>query len=185
MKEENKSASGKDVMGGVIFFAGFILALIVGWVVFPNLLYSQKTQPMDFSHASHQDSSCEDCHAFRPDGTFAGIPTTEKCKECHESAMGNTEDERKLIEDFIQKDLEIPWRNYSWQPDNVFFSHAPHKAKGVECVQCHRDVSKEKTLPVYKENRITGYSRETMKMIVCEKCHAERGVNNECGLCHK
>ena len=185
MKEENKSTSGKGVMGGIIFFAGFILALIVGWVVFPNLLFSQKLQPMEFSHVSHQDSSCEDCHAFRPDGTYAGIPKIDKCKECHESAMGNTEDERKLVEDYIQKDQEIPWRIYSWQPDNVYFSHAPHKAKGVECVQCHRDVSKEKSLPAYKENRLTGYSSRTMKMIVCEECHAERGVNNECELCHK
>jgi hypothetical protein len=24
-----------------------------------------------------------------------------------------------------------------------------------------------------------------MGMIACEDCHAERGVNNECGLCHK
>jgi hypothetical protein len=24
-----------------------------------------------------------------------------------------------------------------------------------------------------------------MKMIECEKCHADRGVNNECELCHK
>jgi len=185
MKEENKSASAKGVMGGIIFFAGFILALIVGWVVFPNLLFSQKVQPMNFSHVSHQDSSCEDCHVFRSNGTYAGIPQMEKCKECHESAMGNTEDERKLVEDYIQKDQEIPWRIYSWQPDNVYFSHAPHKAKGVECVQCHRDVAKEKALPVYKENRITGYSKETMKMIECEKCHADRGVNNECELCHK
>jgi hypothetical protein len=185
MKEENKNASGKGVMGGIVFFAGFILALIVGWVVFPNLLYSQKVQPMNFSHVAHQDGTCEDCHALRPDGTFTGVPKVDKCKECHESPMGNTEDERKLVEDFIQKDLEIPWRNYSWQPDNVFFSHAPHKAKGVECVTCHRDVSKEKSLPVFKENRITGYSKQTMGMIVCEDCHAERGVNNECGLCHK
>ena len=185
MKEENKSTSGKGVMGGIIFIAGFILALIVGWVVFPNLLFSQKLQPMEFSHVSHQDSSCEDCHAFRPDGTYAGIPKIDKCKECHESPMGNTEDERKLVEDYIQKDLEIPWRIYSWQPDNVYFSHAPHKAKGVECVQCHRDVAKEKSLPAYKENRLTGYSSKTMKMIVCEECHAERGINNECELCHK
>jgi hypothetical protein len=185
MKEEKKSASGEGLVGGILFLAGFILALIVGWVAFPNLLYSEKTQPMNFSHVSHQDSACEDCHAFRPDGTYAGIPQTDKCKECHESALGSTEDERKLVEDYIAKDQQIPWRNYSWQPDNVYFSHAPHKAKGVECVQCHRDVAKEKALPIYKENRITGYSKETMKMIVCEKCHAERGVNNECELCHK
>lgn len=185
MKEETMSASGKGLMGGIIFMAGFVLALVVGWVVFPNLLYSQKVQPMNFSHVAHQDSSCEDCHAFRADGTYTGIPKMEKCKECHESPMGNTEDERKLVEDFIQKGLEIPWRVYSWQPDNVYFSHAPHKAKGVECVQCHRDVAKEKSLPAFKENRLTGYSKETMKMYVCENCHAERSVNNECGLCHK
>jgi hypothetical protein len=185
MKEENKSASGEGVMGGIIFFAGFILALIIGWVVFPNLLYSQKPQPMNFNHVAHQDSSCEDCHAFRADGTYAGIPKVEKCKECHESPMGNTEDERKLVEEYIQKDTEIPWRIYSWQPDNVYFSHAPHKAKGVACKECHGIMGNEKTLPPFKDNRLTGYSKETMKMIVCEECHAERGVNNECELCHK
>jgi len=185
MKEENKSASGGGVIGGIIFLAGFILALIVGWVVFPNLLFSQKMQPMNFTHASHQDSSCEDCLTFRPDGTYAGIPKVDKCKECHESAMGSTEDERILVEEYIQKEQEIPWRVYAWQPDNVYFSHAPHKAKGVECTTCHRDVTKEKSLPAFKENRLTGYSSSTMKMIVCEDCHAERGVNNECELCHK
>jgi menaquinone reductase, multiheme cytochrome c subunit len=185
MKAQSKSDTGKSVVELIVFLAGFVGALIFGWVVFPNLLYSQKPQPMDFSHAAHQDSTCEDCHAFRADGTFTGIPRMEKCKECHESPMGSTEAERILVEEYIQKDKEIPWRVYSWQPDNVFFSHAPHKAKGLECAQCHRDVWSGKTLPPYKENLLTGYSSETMKMIVCEKCHADQVVNNECGLCHK
>ena len=36
MKEEKKSASGEGLVGGILFLAGFILALIVGWVAFPN-----------------------------------------------------------------------------------------------------------------------------------------------------
>lgn len=185
MKAETKNDSGKSVVGLLVFLAGFILALVFGWVVFPNLLYSQKAQPMEFSHVAHQDSSCEDCHYFRKDGTYSGIPKLEKCKECHESPMGESEAEKKLVEEYIQKEQEIPWRIYAWQPDNVYFSHAPHKAKGIECIRCHRDVAAEKKMPVYRENLLTGYSKETMKMIECEKCHADRGVNNECELCHK
>jgi hypothetical protein len=185
MKEDKRSASGKSGVGWLIFFAGLIVALLFGWVAFPNLLYSQKAQPMSFSHAAHQDSSCEDCHFSRPDGAYSGIPKIDKCKECHESQLGQTEDERILVEEYIQKEREIPWRTYAWQPDNVYFSHAPHSAKGVECVQCHQDVAKEGKLPVFKENRITGYSIGTMKMDVCEKCHAERGASNSCQICHK
>ena len=185
MNEEKKSASGKGVVGGIIFLVGFILALVVGWVVFPNVLYSQKAQPMNFSHAAHQDSSCEDCHAFKPDGTYGGIPAIDKCKECHESQIGSKEDEKILVEEYIQQNKDIPWKVYAWQPDNVFFSHAAHKAKGVECVSCHRDVSKEEKLPPYREDIITGYSISTMDMVTCEKCHAERGVTNNCEICHK
>ena len=147
MKEEKNSASGSALLGGIIFFTGFIVALILGWVVFPDLLYSKKAQPINFSHVAHQDASCEDCHVARDDGTYAGIPRIDKCKECHESQMGQQESERILVEEYIQKDREVPWQIYAWQPDNVYFSHAPHKAKGVQCVRCHRDVSKEEKLP--------------------------------------
>jgi hypothetical protein len=189
--KEDKKGSGKGWIGGVIFFAGFIPALILGWVVFPNVLFSQKPQPMNFSHVAHQDSTCEDCHALRPDGTYTGIPGLDKCIECHESPMGSTEDERILVEEYIQQNKPIPWKVYSWQPDNVYFSHAPHKGAEMQCTTCHRDVSQETTLPAYYENRLTGYSKETryskgtMQMVDCEKCHAERKVSNECELCHK
>lgn len=66
---------------------------------------------------------CEDCHAFRPDGTYAGIPKIDKCKECHESAMGSTEDERKLVEDYIEKEQETYW---SIPQPTTLRLHAPH-----------------------------------------------------------
>ncbi|MFP5212917.1 MAG: menaquinone reductase multiheme cytochrome c subunit QrcA [Acidobacteriota bacterium] len=185
MKEEQKSTSGKGVVGAIFFLAGLLLSLGFGWFGFPNLLYSQKAQPINFSHAAHQDTECENCHAFRADGSYTGIPKIENCKECHESQQGSSEDERILVEEYIAKDKEVPWKVYAWQPDNVYFSHAPHKAKGVECVKCHRDVAKEEKTPMFMENKITGYSKSTMKMYVCEDCHALQNGNNNCEVCHK
>ncbi len=184
MKEEKTSASGK-VVGTLLFVLGFAGAMVLGWVVFPNLLYSQKVQPLNFSHAAHRDNDCDSCHKFRPDGTYAGIPKISNCKECHESAQGSSEAERILVEEYVAKDREIPWLVYARQPDNVFFSHAPHKGKQIECVRCHRDVAKEEKLPPLREDRITGYSMTTMEMTECEKCHAERGASNNCEVCHK
>ena len=185
MKEEKSNPSGATVLGGLVFVAGLAISLILGWAVFPNLLYSQKTQPINFSHAAHSDNECDACHAFRPDGTYTGIPKLEKCKECHESVQGNTDSERILVEKFIQNDREVPWLVYAWQPDNVYFSHAAHKAGEIECIRCHRDVQKEHALPVLQQNRFTGYSKNTMEMRECEDCHAERGITNNCEMCHK
>ena len=185
MNQEKSSSSANKPLGVVIFLLGFIGALVVGWIVFPNLLYSKKPQPINFSHVAHQSEDCESCHALRADGSYSGIPRIDRCKECHESAQGSSEAEARLISDYIEKDRELPWKVYAWQPDNVYFSHAPHKGQGLECARCHRDVAKEEKLPPYRENLITGYSISTMKMVECEKCHAEKGASNNCEICHK
>ena len=36
---------------------GFALALLAGWVVFPQLLYSRQEQPVAFSHATHLEKA--------------------------------------------------------------------------------------------------------------------------------
>lgn len=61
------------------------------WLVgIPKVLYSQKTQPIRFDHVVHVDGqamACEDCHAFRENGSFAGMPTNENCVGCHEDVQ--------------------------------------------------------------------------------------------------
>jgi hypothetical protein len=185
MKEEQKRPSKQTGVGLIFFASGFFIALALGWLVFPDLLYSEKVQPINFSHAKHQDSSCEDCHSFREDGSYTGIPKVESCRECHEEPMTESKDEIALVEEYLGKDKEIPWLTYSWQPDNVYFSHAPHVGQDLECTTCHRDVSNEEKLPPVKINRLTKYSKDTMLMVECEKCHAERGTTNACAACHK
>ena len=205
--------------GGVFFLAGLIGALIVGWVIFPVVLYSKQPQPMNFNHALHLDSEqvdgiegeteaekCLYCHAFREDGTFAGIPPLEKCTECHddpESPLGETPAEKEFMTKYVAEEKEIPWLVYSRQPDCVYFSHIAHVKMGkLDCRTCHGDHAKTEKLPFYQANRLTGYSIniwgkniaglkfntwDRMKMDDCAECHTKNGreENNECFVCHK
>ena len=187
MTGENRQKSS-GLLGWVLFVAGLTGGLFVGWIVFPQILYTTETQPINYNHAIHQEDagmSCEDCHYFREDGTYAGKPSLAACVECHEEPQGETESEARLVAEFVEPEKEIPWISYSRQPDNVFFSHAAHvKMAEMECTECHRDVEQETEAPPVKINRLTGYPNEIMKMYVCEDCHAQEGVSNSCDLCH-
>jgi hypothetical protein len=186
MEPKNRSGVSGMANVGLIFLAvGLVAGLLVGWVLFPAVLYSQKSQPVEFPHLSHMDSGCEYCHYFRDDGTYSGAPGVFNCMECHMEPMLGTEAEMKLVEEYVQPAKPIDWLVYAEQPDNVYFSHASHLGEDMECTTCHREVADEMELPVYKENRLTGYSKQTMPMDECEKCHAEQGVSNACGTCHK
>jgi hypothetical protein len=173
------------------FFIGLIASLIVGWIIFPQLLYSQKKQPIDFNHALHTGltGDCSSCHYFRTDGTFSGVPTIWACMDCHEEVQGEDPEEEKFVTEYVWEYKEVPWLVYSRQPDCVFFSHAAHVLKAeMDCVTCHGPVGESEHTRVYEENRITGYSRDIwgrnisgfkrnswdrMKMDDCADCHAE------------
>ncbi len=52
--------------------------------------------------------ACDECHTFREDGSFAGIPTTEECAECHAEVMGEDPAEAKFVEEYVNEDREVP-----------------------------------------------------------------------------
>lgn len=189
------------------FFFGFGLAvaLFVGWIVFPRVLYVQKHQPVDFLHKTHAEKSgvadCAECHTIREDGTFAGLPPMEKCAACHSDRIGDSKAEATLVDSYIKAGHETPWFVYSRQPANVWFSHAIHvKRAGLACTECHSTYGESDQVRVYQVNRISGYSRdiwghsisrlrraphEGMKMSDCEDCHRRRNVEVGCLGCHE
>jgi hypothetical protein len=211
MDEDSGQPKKASVDGWIFFVGGLIVALIVGWVAYPALLYSERSQPLHFSHASHgPDSSagmeCEECHSFYEDGSFSGIPKLTKCMECHEDPefpLSEDPQEIKLLTEYVKPLKEIPWLVYSRQPDCVYFPHIAHvKMAHIECNLCHGDFGTRDTPPVYKVNRISRYSIDIwgrnisgykknpwdrMKMDDCADCHRERGKerNNACFVCHK
>lgn len=208
-KEQGNGAGGPIIL---FFILGLAASMILGWIIFPKLLYSRHEQPIDFNHALHLeevDNGCESCHYFREDGTYAGVPKLADCIDCHEEVMGESEDEARFVEEYVAKGREVPWHIYSRQQDCVFFPHAAHVIKAqMDCVTCHGHIGESESLPVYEENRITGVSRDIwgrnisgikrnswdrMKMDDCSECHVRENVNQHsvqtlkggCFVCHK
>jgi hypothetical protein len=206
--------SGDGAAGPItlFFILGLVASLVLGWVVFPQLLYSSKEQPIQFNHALHNDEvdeECESCHFFREDGTYSGVPKLEQCIDCHEEVQGEDPEEEKFVTQYVEKDREVPWLIYSRQPDHVFFSHVAHVKMGkMDCVTCHGHIGESESLKVYQANRITGISRDLwgkniagfkkntwdrMKMDDCSECHVRENVNQNsvqtlkggCFVCHK
>jgi hypothetical protein len=193
-----------NLRGKIPFLAGTLIALGAGWVGFPYAIYQRRPQPVDFSHKVHTDKAgakCEDCHAFRDDGTFAGIPTLDKCAGCHAAPMGTTVAEKKFIEEYVTPNREVEWADYARQPENVFFSHIAHvKRAKLSCESCHGDTGSSDGLRAYQEDRISGYSRDIwkvqttragkpmphgMKMADCVDCHRSKDLEHSCLDCHK
>ena len=209
--DKKPSGSGSYIL--LSFIVGLALSMVVGWVVFPKLLYTQKNQPFDFSHKRHLelvDSGCQSCHFFRADGTFSGVPKLEQCLGCHEEQQGQSKDEALFIAQYVSQGREVPWRVYARQPDCVFFSHAAHiYGAKLDCVACHGPIGTSDSLKPYEVNRITGYSRDIwgsniagfkqhswdrMKMDDCAECHKQSSLIHDssvqttrdaCFVCHK
>jgi hypothetical protein len=205
----------KDGSGGMVFLfflIGLAASLIVGWVIFPKLLYSEKRQPVDFNHVLHNglvSDGCASCHFFRDDGTFSGTPTLAQCVDCHSDVQGESDEEKHFVEEYVKKEVEVPWLIYARQPNCVFFSHAAHvKIAQMDCVTCHGATGESEHLRPYEYNRITGYSRDIwghniagikhntwdrMKMDDCAECHQQKqsmlgSVQTQkegCFVCHK
>lgn len=189
----------------ILFAAGVLVTLVLGWVVFPRVLYVKKSQPVDFLHKTHAEKSgvadCSECHTIRDDGSFAGLPPMEKCAACHTDRIGDSKAEAILVNNYIKAGHETPWLVYSEQPANVWFSHAIHvKRANLACTECHSAYGESDQIRPYELNRISGYSRdiwghsisrlrraphEGMKMSDCEDCHKKHGVDVGCLGCHE
>ena len=202
--KQDNGALRACLIGCIPFAAGLVAALVIGWWVYPALLFAKLQQPAPFNHQAHLvkvGMACSDCHTLRDDGSFRGLISTADCAICHLRPQGDSPQEKKFIEDYIAKGREVRWLVHQKQPANVYFSHAAHSVDNCNachdfapkelCNLCHVDMARTAAAPPVLENRMTGYSSTTMKMDQCERCHAypghlrETDANNACFVCHK
>ncbi|RJP19703.1 MAG: cytochrome C [Candidatus Abyssobacteria bacterium SURF_5] len=196
----------------LIFLSGFVLFHFAGKFAAPLLVYDRQKQPVGFNHAKHGDDvgvSCDTCHFFYDDGSWSGIPKMEVCANCHSEVLGESEEEKKLVMDFIQQNREVEWGLYFRQPQCVSFSHSSHvRGAKLSCETCHGPQGLSRSAVEYLTNRITKYSyvvydtdvsltlntvigkKEkniwgTMGMDECAACHRARGTSTACFICHK
>ncbi len=120
-------------------------------------------QPVPFSHKHHVQGlglQCQYCHVTVEKSSYAGIPPTKTCMNCHAQIWTNAQ----LLEPVRQSWLtgqSLPWIKVHDLPDYVYFSHEIHVNKGIGCASCHGRVDQ---MPLM-------YAQNTLQMEWCLDCH--------------
>jgi hypothetical protein len=140
-------------------------------------LYSTPVQPIAFNHKIHlaNGMQCTACHAGVTQGPDAGIPSVTFCMACHQ-AIATDKPEIKKLASYAGKGQEPPWQRVYWfhSGAHVRFLHAPHIRGGIDCAQCHGDLSKQ-TVAVRSKN---------LTMNFCLSCHKAKTLSVDCVTCH-
>jgi Cytochrome c7 and related cytochrome c len=107
-----------------------------------------RDQPVQFSHQHHVSGlgiDCRYCHTSVEKSSFAGIPQTEICMNCHSQIWTHSpmlEPVRESYRSGKPIDKSISWVRVHNLADFVYFDHSIHVAKGVGCVTCHGRVDR-------------------------------------------
>jgi Cytochrome c7 and related cytochrome c len=120
-------------------------------------------QPIQFSHERHVAGNgidCRYCHTSVEDSSFAGIPPTKTCMNCHSEIFSDSPFLEPVRASF-QTDRSIEWRRVHDLPDFVYFNHSIHVNKGIGCSTCHGRVDR---MPLM-------YQVQTLQMEWCLGCH--------------
>jgi Class III cytochrome C family/Cytochrome c7 and related cytochrome c len=155
---------------------GLILGYWANATFFPN---SKPKQPINFSHKIHAgefEIPCQYCHLQARRSTVAGVPSVNKCINCH-SVIATEKPQIRKVMNYWHNKQPIPWIKVHDLPDFVYFPHKRHVLAGVKCQVCHGPVE---TMDVVDR-------RAPVKMGQCLNCHKENEVENglDCWTCHK
>jgi hypothetical protein len=149
---------------------GLALVLLTAWIIFSLMRSSWATrqhefveQPIQFSHAHHAGGvgiDCRYCHTSVETSSFAGIPPTRTCMNCH-SEIWNTAPILDPVRASFRDNRNLTWVRVNDLPDFVYFNHQIHVRQGVGCATCHGRVDQ---MPLT-------YQAAPLLMEWCLDCH--------------
>lgn len=153
------------IFGAVFVLAGIFLGLYIlvrssffTGVDFPVV------QPIQFSHKHHVTDDgldCRYCHTSVETSSFAGMPSTQTCMNCHSQIWAQS-DFLAPVRNSFTSGQPIAWNRVYVLPDFVYFDHSIHIAKGVGCSTCHGQVD---------QMALTAKANTTL-MEWCVSCHS-------------
>ncbi|HEX4346797.1 MAG TPA: cytochrome c3 family protein [Vicinamibacterales bacterium] len=153
-----------SIFGGLFLIAG-LLALVAEidrtpWVTQAHV---PREQPIQFSHERHVAGNgidCRYCHTSVEESSFAGIPPTKTCMNCHSEIFSNSPF-LAPVRDSFANNTPLEWTRVHDLPDFVYFNHSIHVNKGVGCTTCHGQVDR---MPLM-------WQEASLKMEWCVDCH--------------
>jgi hypothetical protein len=101
-------------------------------------------QPIQFStlhHVGDDGIDCRYCHTSVETSSFAGIPPTKTCMNCH-SVCGTARRFLEPVRASFRDDKPLHWIRVHDLPDFVYFNHSIHVKKGMGCETCHGRVDR-------------------------------------------
>jgi hypothetical protein len=177
---------------GAVFIIGALAWVAGGVIRSPDLteVGVVRDQPVPFSHKHHVAGigiDCRFCHTSVENSSFAGIPPTKTCMNCHSQVWADSPMLEPVRASF-RDNRPIHWTRVNDLPDFVYFDHSIHVKRGVACQTCHGNVDE---MPLMWRN-------ETLHMEWCLDCHRDpapyiragekvdppRKLTN-CSVCHR
>ena len=168
-RSANALARASLVLTGLIVIAlGVTLDQLQGspWVTKQG---QRAEQPVPFSHKHHVMGlglQCQYCHTSVEKSSYAGIPPTKTCMNCHAQIWTNAGLLQPVRTSWATGE-SIPWIKIHDLPDFVYFNHEIHVNKGIGCSSCHGRVD---LMPLM-------YQQNTLQMEWCLNCHRNPGKN--------
>src|SRR5262245_56818297 len=151
----------------------FGLPLLLAFGLWACLVYTRssygsaagevRVQPVPFSHQHHVGVlgiDCRYCHTSVEKSSYAGMPTTKTCMNCH-SQIWVGSDVLTPVRDSNSTGKSLRWKRVYNLPGFVYFDHSIHVPKGVGCAPCHGRID---------EMPFT-YQVPTLLMEWCLDCH--------------
>ena len=153
-----------SIFGAVFFIAG-LLGLFAEVNRSPWMTGAQvaRDQPIQFSHERHVGGNgidCRYCHTSVEESSFAGIPPTRTCMNCHSQIFANSPF-LEPVRESLRSGRSIQWNRVHDLPDFVYFDHSIHVNKGVGCTTCHGPVDR---MPLM-------WQEHSLQMEWCLDCH--------------
>ena len=156
--------SKATIFGGLIF----LVALVAGLAAInesPSIteVGVARIQPIPFSHKHHVGDDgidCRYCHTSVEVSSFAGIPPTKTCMNCHTQIWANSPLLAPVRESY-RTGRSLQWTRVHNLPGFVYFNHSIHIHKGIGCSTCHGRVDQ---MPLM-------WRVNTLYMKWCLECH--------------
>jgi hypothetical protein len=153
-----------SIFGGLFFVAGLVgMILAVNRSSYVTRAHEARTQPVPFSHAHHVGNlgvECRYCHTSVDKSSYAGIPPTKTCMNCHSQIWAQSPTLEPVRASF-RTDTSIEWVKVHDLPDFAYFNHSAHVNKGVGCSTCHGRVDR---MPIV-------WQEQSLQMEWCLDCH--------------
>ncbi len=99
----------------------------------------QPVQPVPFSHAVHAGElgmDCRYCHNTVERSSFAAVPPTQTCMNCHTAIRPESKKIAKIKSSY-ESGKPIEWIKVHKIGDYAYFNHSAHINRGIGCATCH------------------------------------------------